>query len=360
MLPGCMSAWKKPSRNTWVKKIVTPSRASLRMSTPACAQPLDLADRHAVHALHHDHLGVAVVPVHLRDQHQVQAAPCCGAAGRRWRPRAPGPARRAGTCRTRPPPRAASGAGRRRDSRSTQPAIMRISARSFSITGSMPGRSTFTATSRSSPPLSISVAKCTCAIEALATGSRSKLAKIVSSGRRKARSMVAMATLGGERRHAVLQQRQFVGDVGRQQVAPGRQHLAELDEDRAQVLQRLAQALAARRRQVAAEREDAGQRAQPGPLEAGEDQLVQAVAQGHPDDEDRRASSASCAGLPWAVGARSAPASAPARGGRGGRELAQRRDHARAPPRRWRGPARRRPGATGLPRGPSARGPPAS
>ena len=35
MLPGCMSAWKKPSRNTCVKKIVTPSRASFWMSTPA-------------------------------------------------------------------------------------------------------------------------------------------------------------------------------------------------------------------------------------------------------------------------------------------------------------------------------------
>ena len=30
-----MSAWKKPSRKTWVKKIVTPSRASFLMSTPA-------------------------------------------------------------------------------------------------------------------------------------------------------------------------------------------------------------------------------------------------------------------------------------------------------------------------------------
>ena len=30
-----MSAWKKPSRNTWVKKISTPARASRGMSTPA-------------------------------------------------------------------------------------------------------------------------------------------------------------------------------------------------------------------------------------------------------------------------------------------------------------------------------------
>ena len=39
---------------------------------------------------------------------------------------------------------------------------------------------------------------------------------------------------GGEGRDAVLQQRELVGEVGRQQVAPGRQHLAELDEDRSE------------------------------------------------------------------------------------------------------------------------------
>ena len=44
---------------------------------------------------------------------------------------------------------------------STQPAIMRIRSRSFSITGSMPGRSTFTATSRTSPWLVRMVAKWT-------------------------------------------------------------------------------------------------------------------------------------------------------------------------------------------------------
>jgi hypothetical protein len=38
----------------------------------------------------------------------------------------------------------------------------------------------------------------------------------------------------GEGRHAVLQLRQFVGDVERHQVAAGRQHLPELDEDRPQ------------------------------------------------------------------------------------------------------------------------------
>ncbi len=48
-----------------------------------------------------------------------------------------------------------------------------------------------------------------------------------------------------ERRHAILQLRQFIGDVGGQQVAPRRQHLAELDEDRTQFLQRQTQPLRA-------------------------------------------------------------------------------------------------------------------
>ncbi len=52
-------------------------------------------------------------------------------------------------------------------------------ARSSSMAVSMRGRSTFTATSRPS----FSTAKWTWAIEALATGSASKLAKMASIGR---------------------------------------------------------------------------------------------------------------------------------------------------------------------------------
>ena len=39
---------------------------------PCITQPLDLVDRHTGHTLHHDHLGVAEVPEHLGNQHQVQ------------------------------------------------------------------------------------------------------------------------------------------------------------------------------------------------------------------------------------------------------------------------------------------------
>ena len=51
-----------------------------------------------------------------------------------------------------------------------------------------------------------------------------------------------------ERRDAILQQREFLGDVGRHEVAARGQDLAELDEDRPELLQRQAQAHAARLR----------------------------------------------------------------------------------------------------------------
>ncbi len=58
--------------------------------------------------------------------------------------------------------------------------------------------------------------------------------------------------IGWKRWHAVLQQRQFGGDVVGQQVTAGGQHLAELDEDRAERFERLAQARATRGVQLAA------------------------------------------------------------------------------------------------------------
>jgi hypothetical protein len=49
--------------------------------------------------------------------------------------------------------------------------------------------------------------------------------------------------IGRERRNAVLQLRQLVGDVERQEVAARREHLAELDVDRAERLERFSQPL---------------------------------------------------------------------------------------------------------------------
>ena len=106
------------------------------------------------------------------------------------------------------------------------------------MTRAMFGRSTLTATGVPSG----SSAKCTCATDALATGARSNDLKTcvdrLAVDARQRRDHL----FGRERRHAVLQLGELVGDVERQQVAPRREHLAELDEDRPQLLQGEAQA----------------------------------------------------------------------------------------------------------------------
>ena len=87
-----------------------------------------------------------------------------------------------------------------------------------------------------------------------------------------------------EGRHAVLQLGQFVGQIGRQQIASRRQHLAELDEDGAERLQRLAQTHRTRRVEAAAEPGDT-QQAGEAQLAAGVDQhLVQPETQADGDD----------------------------------------------------------------------------
>ena len=89
-----------------------------------------------------------------------------------------------------------------------------------------------------------------------------------------------------KRRYAVLQSGQFVRDVRRQQVAPRRHHLTELDKYRSEALQCLPQSLTAWRIELAPGREDASQNAQPWFLEAGEDQLIETVAKRNPDNID--------------------------------------------------------------------------
>ena len=82
----------------------------------------------------------------------------------------------------------------------------------------------------------------------------------------------------------VLQFRQLVGEVHREQVAPRRQHLAELDEYRPQRLQRQAQPHRARHRQVAPEKDAGEQPRQALGARLVEDQLVEAEADADADD----------------------------------------------------------------------------
>ena len=88
----------------------------------------------------------------------------------------------------------------------------------------------------------------------------------------------------GKRRHLVLQLGQFLGDVRRQQVAAGGQHLAELDEDGAKRLQGTTQALGAWRRQIAPEQRGADQPGRKIGRVVIEDQLIQAMAKADAGD----------------------------------------------------------------------------
>ena len=120
---------------------------------------------------------------------------------------------------------------------------------SLSMVSTMCGRRIFTATSRPSG----SSAKCTCATEALATRRQVEGAEHFRVGLAVGAVQRLDDLLRRERRDAVLQLRELVGDVGGDEVRADRQELPELHEDRAQLLEGDAQPHAARPRPVGPE-----------------------------------------------------------------------------------------------------------
>ena len=152
---------------------------------------------------------------------------------------------------------------------------------SFSITCAMFGRSTLTATGVPSG----SSAKWTCATDALAMGVGSNERNTDVDGLAVQPRQRRQHLLEGKRRHAVLQLRELVGDVHREEVAPGGEHLAELDEDRAELFEREPQPLCGGRRGVAPERQRPRQRPHRAePFVAGQE-LVEPVLEGYNDDD---------------------------------------------------------------------------
>ncbi|MNC38822.1 hypothetical protein D3C75_874490 [compost metagenome] len=125
----------------------------------------------------------------------------------------------------------------------------------------------------------------------LGNGSRRqrRLVEVVKQGfdgAAQARLDLASGLLSAEGGHPVLQQGQLLGDVRRQQIPAGRQHLAELDEDGAQGLEGEANAGApAQLRLLVLEPEQAAahQASWPG-LITGGNQLVDALLQQDADD----------------------------------------------------------------------------
>ena len=112
---------------------------------------------------------------------------------------------------------------------------------------------------------------------------------------------------GGEWRYVVLQLREFVGNVRWDQVAPRRQHLTELHEDRPEALERQPQALSSRHVEPPACRDHANQHLHPALAEVGQCQLVETVAINREDDEKKtremphRGGNSEPPASPWAM-----------------------------------------------------------
>ena len=216
MLPGCMSAWKKPSRNTCVKKISTPSRASFGISTPAARSVSTwLIGTPTMRSITSTR-GRGKLPVHLRHEQQIEpgeiAAQLAAVRGlahqvefvvqvfvefRDHLARLQALVRRPRDV----PPRSA---------------MSRSSARSESITGSMPGRNTFTATS---------LPACTPGFDLREVHLRDRRARhrhalevVEQHVDRRAQRFLDDRDRHRriERRHLILKLREFVGDIDRQ------------------------------------------------------------------------------------------------------------------------------------------------
>src|SRR5690349_22655596 len=82
-----------------------------------------------------------------------------------------------------------------------------------------------------------------------------------------------------ERRHAVLQLGELVGDVLRDEIPPRGKNRTELDEDRPQRFQRETEALLAGRREIAPEGERAGRGPHPAKALVAEQELVEPVVE---------------------------------------------------------------------------------
>ena len=250
-----------------------------------CPQARNLADRDAAHTLHHDDFGAAVVPDHLRDQHQVQPrhiAAQLGCAGRfthqvelvvqvlvelgDYLARLEAP----------PIGKDAFNPGRHHAHQRQVLVDCQQHARAEHLDRNV--------TLPSVPTTQYGKVH----LGNRRTGHRLMLerSKYLTQRLSKRPFDAGNRDLRGKWWHPVLQTGQFVGHIQRKQVAPCREHLPELDENWTESLQRLAQSLAARSVQASTHRQDARQHAQPAIVETVQEELVKPISENHPDDKE--------------------------------------------------------------------------
>ena len=146
-LPGCMSAWKKPSRSAWRRKVWITARGELlqveALAPRARARSLQ---RRAVDPFQRQHVLGGAVPVDRRARGNPDRPWCSPPSRTAPRLRAADPSRsRPSGAACRRSRSGAAAAPRRKGSRPVRAAKVKAS-RSTRKRRSMPGRSTFTAT----------------------------------------------------------------------------------------------------------------------------------------------------------------------------------------------------------------------
>lgn len=104
--------------------------------------------------------------------------------------------------------------------------------------GKISGRITLITTSL---PFSFRRAVCTWAMEAEANGSTEKSSNQASTGRPHRFLYLLLRELSFKGRYAVLQQRQLIGNMRREEIPAGGKHLAKFNPHRPQLLKRQAQ-----------------------------------------------------------------------------------------------------------------------
>ena len=256
MFAGCGSPWKNPCRKIIVIQVSVIRYARRRRSSISHASSGRSASCDPLEELERQHARARVAPVDARDPH-VRVAREVVVEGLGVAPLEPVVELLADRARELVDELARVDEVERADALLARAARPGRGARGRPRSGAArSGRCTLTATRR---PFG-SVARCTWPIDAAASGVGSNSVKSCSIERLEVFADHALDVRVRERPDVVLEAAQLGDDVRRDDVGPRREQLAELDEGRAELVEHLAQVLAALGRRALSGRASAGLR----------------------------------------------------------------------------------------------------
>ena len=253
-LPGCMSAWKKPSRSAWRRKVCI--RRAAERASRSC--PAAASASRSASGMPSIHSSVSTSPRGPRpNRPAARGSPASSLVFSAISESAAASRRRSISMATERRQRVDHGdrpqPARGRRKRSISRAAKTNASRSL-LEALLDAGAQHLDRDRLGAPSGVRTsALCTCAIEAAATGGPNS-AKSVVDGRAQRRLDGGARLALRERRQAVLQRGEIAGELAADDVGAGGEELAELDVGRAERGQRLREssaAFAGRRRRAA-------------------------------------------------------------------------------------------------------------